>query len=93
VYRHSRQKRPGHRSTAAGHSVCSGHDRWDLNHSIGSLRPDIVTGLPLRSADSEYLRRAGYSQLPSTVFVRLDSDRVDATLLMQSLAGRQTAAR
>jgi hypothetical protein len=70
-----------------------GHDRWDLNHSIGTLHPDLVIGLPLRPPDSEYLRRAGYSQLPSTVFVRLDSDRVDATLLMQSIAGRQTAAR
>jgi hypothetical protein len=70
-----------------------GHDRWDLNHSIGTLRPDIVTGLPLRPSDSEYLRRAGYSQLPSTIFVRLDSDRVDVAILLKSLARGQTAAR
>jgi hypothetical protein len=39
-----------------------GHDKWDLQHSIGVLKPDIIVTLPTESTEQErgYVRSLGY---------------------------------
>lgn len=59
-----------------------GHDRWDYDHSIGSLRPDVV--VQLWHAEEEDLSNMidwGYQQLPNGVWVRLDSACVDRSAM------------
>jgi arabinofuranosyltransferase len=68
-------------------SFVPGHDKWDLRHSIGRFRPDVVTGLPLRPADLEYLEAAGYAAIANTGFVKRDSRKVDLSSLNHPVRG------
>jgi hypothetical protein len=53
-----------------------GHIKFDLDYSIGKLRPDLVEGL-----DGDWSRKYGYTQVAPGMWVRNDSTRVDRALL------------
>lgn len=48
-----------------------GHSKWDLEHTVGVLRPEVVAQLFAADvADIEWLESAGYQRLGTYVFVR-----------------------
>lgn len=48
-----------------------GHSKWDLEHSVGVLRPEVVAQLFAADVtDIEWLESAGYLRLGTYVFVR-----------------------
>jgi hypothetical protein len=65
--------------------VYPGHMKWDYAHSIGRLRPDVVTELwRPEAADLALLRRAGYLPLgdrPTGAYVRRGARGVDRAAL------------
>jgi hypothetical protein len=62
-----------------------GHTKWDYEHSIGRLRPDLILQLwmPTRE-DLATIRRLGYDRLLPDVFVRADSMAVDRVALQKA---------
>jgi hypothetical protein len=73
-----------------------GHNKWDYAHSIGELRPAVVTSLffPTRT-DLCSMRRWGYEQVTEGFYVRRDALGVDARGLgnaIAALAGRPAGA-
>jgi hypothetical protein len=61
-----------------------GHNKWDLRHSIGQLRPDLACNLPRRPGDTEYLAEQDYQRIGGTCFVRSGA-RLDAARLAAGL--------
>lgn len=58
-----------------------GHNKQNLGHSIGELKPDVVVlGF---DTDEAWLRRAGYEQLPSRIWVLSSSARVNKEILSE----------
>jgi hypothetical protein len=64
-----------------------GHDKWNLEHSIGGLRPAVVTGLGAAAAAREACRMPawGYRQVAAGFWVREDARGIDAPRLVTGL--------
>ena len=52
-----------------------GHNKWDLGHSVGQLRPDLVItfGWAFKPRELAYLREQGYEELSPGFHVHRDS--------------------
>jgi hypothetical protein len=52
-----------------------GHNKWDLQYSIGALKPDVIVSLPSECSDEEraFVHRLGYRQTESG-WLQLNSD-------------------
>ncbi len=69
----------------AGEIFAPGHDKWDLDYSVGHLRPDIVAQVPEESpALLRQLEGWGYVRVGPEVFVRADSTAVDRAGLLRA---------
>ena len=67
-----------------------GHGKWDIRHSIGGQRPDVVLELWRWSpADFAYLAALGYERPGGGPWVRRDSRAVDRARLADGLRGLQ----
>jgi hypothetical protein len=63
-----------------------GHTKWDYEHSIGRLRPDVIVQLwTTTPQELAAIRRVGYDQLASEIFVRTDSLAVDRRALQEAI--------
>jgi hypothetical protein len=58
-----------------------GHTKWNLDHSIVSLRPDVVVHAVRDGAERALLQGAGYDSLGVELWVRADSRLVDREAL------------
>ena len=80
------------RKIAKGRPACEfwpGHNKWDYEHSIGKLRPDVVTSLWGDKQEGEkYLRELGYVKMPNRLFVRRGSRQVNWQGIGKSWAGK-----
>jgi hypothetical protein len=48
-----------------------GHNKWNYEHSIGVLKPDIIVEMwKPRKEDIEYLTKLGYSGKPNGMYFR-----------------------
>jgi hypothetical protein len=57
-------------------SFYPGHDKWDYEHSIGELQPDLIADNWIRLAD--YIgTRSEYQQLENGMYIRIGTVRVD----------------
>jgi hypothetical protein len=64
-----------------------GHSKWDLNYTIGELRPDVITGLFVAGADDlAQIEAWGYVQLTGSCYYLAGSENVDAPALRAGLA-------
>ncbi len=62
-----------------------GHDKWDMDYSVGRLRPDVVA--QVTEDDAALLKRMegwGYVRVGPEVFVRADSTAVDRAALLRA---------
>ena len=67
-----------------------GHGKWDVVHSIGGRRPDVVLELwRWSAADFAYLAALGYERPGGGPWVRRDSRAVDRARLAEGLRGLQ----
>jgi len=62
-----------------------GHNKWNLQYSIGRLRPDLACNLPRREWERAYLSEQGYRPIGGTCFVRGGS-RLDEPRLVAGIA-------
>jgi hypothetical protein len=63
-----------------------GHDKWDLDHSIGRLRPDVVTGLGTAAPrDRCRMPDWGYTQIAADFWVRADARGLSKSRLAAGL--------
>ena len=61
-----------------------GHNKWDVRHSVGALRPDVVFQTAHVWVEPGFWRivnEAGYERLPNGIVIRKDSDRFDRDAL------------
>ncbi len=59
-----------------------GHDKWDYRYSIGQRHPDLIVELADTTDDDiAYIKGLGFHQLPNEMWLRGDSEGVDATLI------------
>jgi hypothetical protein len=71
-----------------------GHSKWDLDYTIGELRPDVITGLFVAGPeDLETIDAWGYVQLTGSCYYLPGSGRVDANALRAGLASLQANPR
>jgi arabinofuranosyltransferase len=53
------------------HNMSPGHNKWNYEHSIGVLKPDIIIEMwHPRKEDLEYLTKLGYSGKPNGMYFR-----------------------
>jgi len=53
------------------HNMSPGHNKWNYEHSIGVLKPDIIVEMwKPRKEDIEYLTKLGYSSEPNGMYFR-----------------------
>jgi hypothetical protein len=53
------------------HNMSPGHNKWNYEHSIGVLKPDIIVEMwKPRKEDIEYLTKLGYSGKPNGMYFR-----------------------
>ena len=53
------------------HNMSPGHNKWNYEHSIGVLEPDIIVQLwRARKEDIEYVTKLGYSGEPNGMYFR-----------------------
>lgn len=65
--------------------IVPGHTKWDLRHSVGQLRPDLVVQLYWgTAADAGYLRSSGYRQVGTVMWVREDAAIADPAALRRA---------
>jgi hypothetical protein len=63
-----------------------GHSKWDLNYTIGELRPDVITGLYVVAPDDPAkIEGWGYVRLAGSCYYLGGSPRVDAEALRAGL--------
>jgi len=63
-----------------------GHSKWNLAHTLGELRPDVIAALFFVSdRDLADIKGWGYEALTGSCFYRRDSSRVDVSRLRTSL--------
>ena len=63
-----------------------GHNKWNLDHSMGSRRPDLVCAVLSRPADLlDYLAMHEYLPLHLNCFVREDTQNVEVEALRTEL--------
>jgi hypothetical protein len=66
-----------------------GHTKWDYEHSIGRLRPDLIVQLWQPTPEElAAIRSFGYDQLAPEIFVRADSVAVDRRAFEEALHGQ-----
>jgi hypothetical protein len=72
-----------------------GHNKWDYDHSIGDLQPDIVAQwwIGVTEAEKAKARTWGYEALVGDCMVRRDSPLVDAGALRERIRRLQDAAK
>jgi hypothetical protein len=59
-----------------------GHNKWDLQYSIATLRPDVITRLGVTlGREEQTVLDLGYEELPNRLFVSSDSDTIDREAL------------
>lgn len=64
-------------------SFYPGHDKWNYEHSIARLQPDLIADNWIRLA--EYMkRRQDYRKLPNGMYLRVDSKLVDENGLLRA---------
>jgi hypothetical protein len=69
-----------------------GHNKWDLEYSIGLLKPDLACNLPGRTGEAAYLVAQGYHAIGGTCFVRRGA-RLDERRLVAGIARLDGAGR
>ena len=63
-----------------------GHSKWNLDYSIGELRPDVITGLLVATAeDIQRIESWGYVNLIGSCYYLRDSREVDSDRLREGL--------
>ncbi len=63
-----------------------GHDKWNLDHSIGVYTPDLVCGVLPRPSDLvDYMATHNYQPMPTGCFMRRDTARVSLGALRAKL--------
>ncbi|MFO0592424.1 MAG: hypothetical protein U0441_33080 [Polyangiaceae bacterium] len=68
-----------------GRLFAPGHNKWDLDHSVGGLRPDVIAQLPADEADvPDKLATWGYDRVGPEVFVLRRANGVDRTALLRA---------
>ncbi|MFN7151118.1 MAG: hypothetical protein ACK4V6_16775 [Microthrixaceae bacterium] len=70
-----------HREPHLERWLIPGHSKWDLEHTVGGLQPEVVAQLfAAEDADIEWLESAGYLRLGPYVFLRGGTDLTAADL-------------
>jgi len=62
-----------------------GHNKWNLEYSLGRLRPDLACDLPRRASETPYLNSQGYRSIGGTCFIR-ETTRIDTDRLAAGIA-------
>ena len=71
-----------------------GHSKWNFEHTIGELRPDLVMAFYFATAaDFDFIRAQGYLPLNGSCLYQVASSRIDLQALQQGLQELQSDAR
>jgi hypothetical protein len=77
-----------------GAAFIPGHNKFDVDYSIGVLRPDVIAGTFPRQSQAvrDRILSFGYDELGPQLFVRRDSTHVDRGVLQAFLADPSSGA-